>query len=212
MENRVMSNANMNRIKAVIFDWGGVLIDDPVPGLMQYCADTLGAEKEKYTQAHRKFADDFQKGIISEDMFWTRVCGELGVPKPRGDSLWGRAFKTVYSPKKEMFSLARSLQKNGYKTALLSNAEAPAMKLFYQQEYHMFSLTVFSCIEGAAKPERKIYELTLKRLQAGASESVLIDDRQSNIDGAKQVGLNTILFESIGQTEGELHQLGVKIT
>jgi HAD superfamily hydrolase (TIGR01509 family) len=111
-----------------------------------------------------------------------------------------------------MFSLARSLQKNGYKTALLSNAEVPAMKLFYQQEYHMFNLTVFSCIEGAVKPERKIYELTLKRLQVGASESVLIDDRQSNIDGAKQVGLNTILFEGIGQTEGELRRLGVKIT
>jgi beta-phosphoglucomutase-like phosphatase (HAD superfamily) len=28
-------------IKAIIFDWGGVLIDDPIPGLILYCSTYL---------------------------------------------------------------------------------------------------------------------------------------------------------------------------
>jgi FMN phosphatase YigB (HAD superfamily) len=60
----------MQSIKAVIFDWGGVLIDDPVPALMQYCADALGVSCDDYTKAHLKFADDFQLGKISEEIFF----------------------------------------------------------------------------------------------------------------------------------------------
>jgi len=39
------------RIEAVLFDWGGVLIDDPAPGLMNYCAKALGVPVAHYAQA-----------------------------------------------------------------------------------------------------------------------------------------------------------------
>ena len=63
----------METIKSVIFDWGGVLIDDPVPGLMQYCAKTLKVSKEDYIKAHSKFEADFQKGLICEDTFLSLI-------------------------------------------------------------------------------------------------------------------------------------------
>ncbi len=39
---------------------------------------------------------------------------------------------------------------------------------------------------------------------------VLIDDRQDYVHGAKQAGLNAILFKGIGQVKSELTELGVK--
>ncbi len=200
----------MEAIESVIFDWGGVLIDDPAPGLMQYCAQALVVSKEDFIKAHSKFAPTFQKDLIDEDTFWERICGELGVSKPKVHSLWADAFKSAYVPKEDMFSLAARLRKNGYKTALLSNTEAAAMQYFHQLQYNMFDVLVFSCAEGTRKPEKKIYELTIQRLGSRPGQSVFIDDKPEYINGAKEAGLNTILFENISQLKNTLAELGVE--
>jgi len=200
----------MERINSVIFDWGGVLIDDPAPGLMRYCAQALGVTKEDYIRTHDKFAADFQKGLIGEDTFWERICGELDIPKPKVNSLWADAFEAAYAPREDMFSMAARLRKNGYKTALLSNTEAAAMQYFYQLQYDMFDVPVFSCAEGTRKPEKKIYELTIQKLGSQPGQSVFIDDKPEYINGAKEAGLNTILFENINQLKNALAKLGVE--
>jgi epoxide hydrolase-like predicted phosphatase len=200
----------MKTIKAVIFDWGGVLIDDPAPGLMRYCADALGVSKKKYTQTHLKFIAVFQTGKISESKFWSLICKSLKVSKPKLRSLWAEAFKTVYSPKAEMFAIAELLQKKGYKTAVLSDTEMPAMKYFYRQKYKMFDAKVFSCAVGIKKPDRRFYRLVLRKLKAKLHQAVFIDDRKVFLDGAKRAGLKTILFKSVRQVKAGLKKLGVE--
>lgn len=196
--------------EAVIFDWGGVLIDDPRPGLMRYCANAFSVPVEVYTQVHDKFLEDFQKGRISEQTFWQRVCKKLNRPEPERNSLWGDAFRSAYSPRAEVFALASTLHNKGYKTALLSNTEVPAMEFFHQLRYDMFDVLVFSCAEGAQKPERKIYEVTLEKLRARPEQAVLIDDKPEFIKGAQQAGLNGILFENLEQVKNDLAALSVK--
>lgn len=200
----------MATIKAVIFDWGGVLANDPTPGLMRYCAEVLGVLEEKYIAAHSKFHTDFQAGRVNENVFWKNVCGELNVAPPKIPSLWGDAFRSVYSARTEVFALVSKLHDNGYKTALLSNAEPPAMQYFYQQGYNMFNVLVFSCAEGIVKPERKIYETTVGKLDSQPRQAILIDDKAEFINGAEKAGLNGIIFKNLKQVKGELAQLGVK--
>jgi len=197
------------KIESVIFDWGGVLIDDPAPGLTSYCAAALGVSEEQYLKAYGKFEVDFRKGAISENTFWAQISGELNVPRPAAVSLWGEAFAAVYQPREEMFSLVKKLRSNGYKTALLSNTEIPAMQYFYQQKYNMFDVLIFSCWEKMKKPERKIYELALERLGSQGARSVFIDDKPKCTQGAARLGINTILFESISQVKKEISVLGV---
>ena len=177
---------------------------------MRYCAKVLRVTKEDYIRAHSKFTDDFQKGLICEETFWEMICGELNVPKPKVSSLWAEAFKAAYVPRDKMFSMTTSLQENGCKTAILSNTEVPAMRFFYQQRYDMFDVLVFSCLEGVKKPDRKIYELTLNKLGSQPGQSVFIDDKPDYINSAKEVGINTVLFQSMGQVKNELNRLGVK--
>ena len=54
----------MEVIESVIFDWGGVLIEDPAPGLVKYCSEALGVSKEDYAKVYDKFGGDFQKGFL----------------------------------------------------------------------------------------------------------------------------------------------------
>ncbi|MBN2180417.1 MAG: HAD family phosphatase [Sedimentisphaerales bacterium] len=202
----------MEKIKSVIFDWGGVLIEDPAPALMKYCAQIFNVSKEKYEKAHHKFSDDFQKNLINEDTFWERISGELKVKKPAVRSLWTDAFKASYIPREEMFNLAALLKKSGYKTALLSNTEAPSMRYFYRLGYDMFETAVFSCDAGVIKPHRKIFELALEKLLCTPEQAVFIDDKPEFIAAAEKYGLYTILFKSIEQTKNILAEIGVKHT
>ena len=199
----------MKVIESVIFDWGGVLIEDPAPGLVKYCSEALGVSEGDYIKEYDKFGEDFQRGVISEDKFWERICGGLGVSRPTVSSLWANAFKASYVPREEMFSLAVDLRENGYKTGFLSNTEKPAMQYFYQLGYNMFDVVVFSCAEGIAKPEREIYELTVQRLKSEGGDSIFIDDKVKYIKGAQQAGLKTILYESLGQVRSELARFGI---
>jgi epoxide hydrolase-like predicted phosphatase len=200
----------MGKIESVIFDWGGVLIDDPRTGLLRCCADAFGMAQEQYTPVHDSCLDEFHKGLIDEATFWREVARKLDKPIPKVPSLWSKAFRSAYVPKPEMFSLASSLHDKGYKTALLSNTELPAVEFFHELGYDMFDVLVFSCEEGMMKSDRRIYNLTLERLGSRAEYSVFIDDRPDYIQGAKNVGMNTILFESVAQVKEELTRMGVE--
>jgi len=184
----------MNVIKAVIFDWGGVLIDNPAAGLIEYCSEALGVPPERFAEARETHYPPFLKGEISEKEFWRRVCGDLQVPEPNAPSLWGEAFRQAYVPRGEMFALVSLLKERGYRTALLSNAEEPAAQHFHACNYPMFDVLTFSCREKTAKPEPAIYELTLRRLGVAPGEALMIDDREDFLDGAWDVGIHVLLF------------------
>jgi len=199
----------MERIEAILFDWGGVLIDDPASSLMAHCAEALDVPVEDYVAAHKRHGDPFQKGQIPETEFWRRVCDDLDRPRPQVTSLWGQAFRAVYSPRQEVFDLAGRLWASGYKTALLSNTEAAAMEFFAGLHYDVFDATVFSCAEGTCKPQRQIYEITARKLGVAPAQCAFIDDRQAFIDGAVAVGMKGLLYEDFDQVCRALSDLGV---
>lgn len=198
-------------IKAIVFDWGGVLIDYPVSASISYCADKLNVDEKLFSREFKKYVNLFQKGEITEDLIWENISKQLKIQKPTTASLCREAFHNVYIPKKEMFQLATNLKNNGYKIGFLSNTERPMMKYFKKQQYDIFDVTVFSCVEGTVKPERKIYEILLKRLWVDAYEAVLIDDIKEYINAAQDIGMNGILFENPQQVMRELGRFGVKI-
>jgi len=196
-------------IKAIIFDLGGVLIENPTPGMISYFAALLGVKEEEFFDLDRLPLQAFQKGLISEDTFWEKFCFTLRVKKPDIPSLWQEGFKREFKPRPEMFQLASELKENGYKVGLLSNTEAPSMQYFNEQEISLFDAVVFSCAENTWKPEKRIYEIALAKLGVQPKEAVFIDDRKDFIDGANKVGINTILFTSPTQVREDLAHYSV---
>ena len=198
-------------IKAIIFDWGGVLIDDPAPGLISFCAKAFEVTEDEFKTVFQEFEDTFQKGLIEEDELWEKISAKLNKNIPVNESLWGEAFINAYKEKKEMFDLAKTLQNNGYKTGFLSNTEKVNMEYFHKQNYDMFDVKIFSCAEGLTKPGTEIFELALKRMSVDPKDAIFIDDRERYLEGATKAGINTILFKTPVQAKAELEKFEVKI-
>jgi len=201
----------VQEIEAVLFDWGGVLIDNPASPLMDYCARALRVPVADYTRVHNRHGEAFQRGRITEELFWQRVCAELDRPLPQVPSLWGQAFRAVYSPRSKVFALAARLHGKGYMIALLTNTEAPAMEFFLELRYEMFDVPIFSCAEGACKPQKEIYEISARKLTAPAGGCVLIDDKPAFVDGARRAGMQGIVYENLAQVKQDLVTLGVRM-
>jgi len=184
-------------IKAIIFDWGGVLIDNPASGLMEYCANSLSVDINILKNIFSKYESIFQKGNISENELWNKICTELKIKKPVTNSLWKDAVKHVFNDKIEVYNLVKILKKQGYKIGFLSNSEIPTMNYFFEKEYNTyFDVITFSCAENTIKPEKKIYIITLNKLEVKPEESIFIDDKSDYISGAKKVGINGIIFKT----------------
>ncbi|HNS22731.1 MAG TPA: HAD family phosphatase [Sedimentisphaerales bacterium] len=198
------------RIEAVLFDWGGVLIDDPGPGLMSYCAKVLGVSVEDYTRVHSHRGEPFQRGAIREGVFWRRVCEDLGCLAPKQPSLWGEAFRAVYSPRQEVFDLARRLREKGCRTGLLSNTEVPAMEFFLGLRYDAFDAATFSCGEGVVKPQREIYEIAARKLGVTPARCAFIDDKPEFVEGARAAGMKGVVYEDSSQVVEGLVQFGIR--
>lgn len=65
---------------------------------------------------------------------------------------------------------------------------------------------IISSDVGSRKPSPEIYLHLLDRLEVSPERVVFVDDRPKNLDGARQVGMQTILFDPLGQALSSQHR------
>lgn len=194
-------------IKGVIFDLGGVLLDNPASDIRSYISNNLGISEKKFIERSSVHISDFQKGLISEKEFWQKVTHGLVLHKKLPVSLWKEAIKFAFSPKKEMQSLIADLQRFGLRIGILSNTEVPVVKYLREINFDSYDVVVYSCLEKTRKPEKAIYLLTIERFGMKPNELVFIDDNLENIVTGQSIGLNCILFKTSDQVKGDLMSL-----
>jgi putative hydrolase of the HAD superfamily len=202
----------MSKIKTIAFDWGGVLIDNPAEAIVTYCANKLDVPTQIFLNTLNKYLPKFQIAEISEKIFWQQICADLNVQVSRTNSLWGEAFRSVYSPKVKMFELAAELKKQGFIISILSNTEMPAYQYFKELNYEVFDELIFSCIEKIRKPDSKIFEIALEKSNSSANQMIFIDDRMDNIKAAEYLGINTIRYKNTIETIEDFKKYLIIIT
>jgi putative hydrolase of the HAD superfamily len=191
-------------IKAVIFDWGGVLIENPTEGILRYCREVLGIGTGCMLAAYRKLIPYFQEGKISEEEFWKGVRRRTGAKGGLPASLWLEAFEHSYVEKKDVFAVAHTLHGRGFRTGILSNTEKPSRPIMERDTYRIFDPLVLSWEVGSAKPQRRIFEALIETLRLNPHEILLIDDVAANITAAKDLGLQGLLFTDVDTLRKDL--------
>lgn len=106
----------------------------------------------------------------------------------------------------------RSLKAKGYRCYILSNYA----RYTYGQTREELSFeelmdgSIFSWQVQQVKPEREIFETLLQRFSLTPQECVFLDDTRANVEAARKLGIQGILFESREQAMEELKKLGVE--
>lgn len=182
-------------IKAIIFDYFGVLSSDEY---WHY----VGSNKQTRDNFH-ELADEVNLGEISWQNFISELADEMGKTSEE--------IVQMYKTERivpQVVEYARSLHKT-YRTALLTNAHHDFIEPIILQARlnEVFDEIFISSRLGVLKPDEKIFERALKRLAVRAEETVFIDDIAYNIEGAKKVGLNTILYSNLAQLKTDLSGL-----
>jgi epoxide hydrolase-like predicted phosphatase len=200
-------------IRAVIFDYGGVLMRtvNPVPRReleQQLELPPGGASKLVFESP---LWDEVQLGHVSMEAFWDEVRQRL---RWNAEELaeFRRAFWDGDRLDEEMVALIRHLRDAGYRTALLSNAPAGLRQHLEQLGIaDAFEVIVVSGCERLIKPDPAIFELTLARLGVAAEEAVFVDDFRVNVAAAQQVGLHAMRFRGLAPLRKGLQDLGIAV-
>ena len=114
---------------------------------------------------------------------------------------------------RDMTDWLHQLRAAGLKTALLSNMH-PDMALHVREAFdwvRQLDCVVLSCELRLIKPDRAIYERCVRGLELQPSEVCFIDDREVNVQGARDAGLTALRFETVEALRNDLAGIGVSI-
>ena len=200
-------------IRAIIFDFGGVLMRTVNPVSrhdleQRFGLPPGGASKLVFGSP---LWDEAQLGRISSAEFWADVSQRLGL-NTEELAEFRQAFWAGDRLDEELVALIRHLRDTGYHTALLSNAPAGLGQRLEQLGIaHALDVIVISGCQGLMKPDPAIFELTLARMGVGAEEAVFVDDFPANVAAAQQVGLHATRFRGLSPLRKWLQNLGVPV-
>lgn len=196
-------------IKAVIFDAGGVYVKGSLTNFVNRAYKIVGIKKRFYKKEELMFDSELTKGLITlEQSFRRHFKKEISNEEMKKlFDLWIKNWQ----PFRSMIELVKKLKKH-YKIAILSNSEVKYMEYYRKKgSFRLFNVLILSHKLGIAKPNVKIYKITLKRLKLKPGECVFIDDHKENLEPAKKLGMEIILFRSLSQLKKDLKKKGIII-
>lgn len=187
-----------NKIKNIIFDLGGVLlnIDYDAP-VREFAKLGINNFSELYSQAEqKKLFDDFETGDISPHAFREsiRTLSGSSIADSQIDFAWNSILLDFPKSRVEML---RELKKK-YKLVLLSNTNEIHIKEFEKQLEVDFGTNIISDLFTSVhyssrlrmrKPHVETFLHVMKINGLFSEETVFIDDSLQHIDGAKKAGI-----------------------
>jgi putative hydrolase of the HAD superfamily len=179
------------RIDAILFDLGGVLIELAGVERMLAWSPALGTTEELWRRwLHSPAVRGYETGRSSREAFADAIIAEFGLPVARDAFLDEFAWwpKTLHPGAKGFLaSLAPR-----YTLASLSNTNELHWERF-EREWalpSMFHHNFPSYAVGKLKPDAEYFEHVLDALGVKAERALFVDDNRINVEAAKACGLN----------------------
>jgi epoxide hydrolase-like predicted phosphatase len=195
-------------IRAVFFDFGGVIMRTEYQSPRQHLAERFGMDYDDIDKVvfGSESARSASVGEITEAAHWVQVLKRLKRPASEAKSFQDEFFGGDVIDR-SLVEFIRSLRGKVH-TGLISNAWSGLREFITKEKViDIFDTVIISAEVGATKPSARIYEVALEQAKVSASEAVFIDDVPVNIDACEKVGMKGILFNDPQKSLDHLKQL-----
>lgn len=184
--------------KAVIFDWGGVIMRTHDRSGREAWDKKLGLPQGGVEQViHGSEAwNEVQRGQRDEDSYWRIVAETLSlavgdIPQLREDFYRGDRIDG------EMIAFIRQLRSEGVQVGLMSNNSPDLHTVLDEHNLRdVFDAVVISADIGVMKPAPGAFQAVLDAMGLKAQDAIFVDDFAHNIDGAIALGMRGLHFEA----------------
>jgi putative hydrolase of the HAD superfamily len=205
--NQIASSPS-DRPRAVLFDLGGVVCTFSHNARLAALARAAGLPP---TDVHRRlFESGFDLACDRGDYSLEQQCMEirsrlrLTCIASELAGLWARAF----SPNSDVLDIVSQVRASAV-TAILTN-NGPLVRMMINEYFPDIVARMdhlcFSYEVMATKPDPRAFLATLKRLGVALDSCVFVDDAESNVRGAREVGIDAIQFVGAAALANELQQ------
>jgi putative hydrolase of the HAD superfamily len=203
------------RVAAIISDFGGVLTSS-MQGSFEAFQEASGISLVELGTAMGAVGArlgvnplfELETGRLSEAEFLLALGEQLTQQLGRQVDMngFGEQYFAGLMPNERMIDYMRRLRERGYRMAICTNnvREWDHRWRAMLPVDEIFDVVVDSAFVGARKPEPRIYELTLERLETDAASALLIDDIELNCTGARDLGIRAVWFQSTEQAIADI--------
>jgi 2-haloacid dehalogenase len=194
----------------VVFDIGNVLLRwNPRNLFAGIIPDEARRERFLATACSMDFvvetdvAEDFSQAVAARAKVFPEFAAELR----QFDERW---METLGGPIEPNVALLRRLRETGRPVHALSNFARQKFALARQRYDFLdaFDTRVISGEVGAAKPQRRIYEILFERVGRRPEELLFVDDAAANVSAAEALGMPAIRYREGMDLEAELRARG----
>ena len=202
------------KIEAILFDLGKVIIDFNFELGMERMAGNCGLPREDFERViwDKDWIRRYEKGEISTSDYHRYLCdaGQLQMKLEEFRESWS----SVFLPDLIVSEALLANLKRNYPLIIVSNTNEAHVE-FIASRYKIFDYfdhTIFSHKVGSLKPDRGIYDAAIAASGKPPEALFFTDDRQENIDAARELGIQAHLFVSESDLIDALRDHGVTVS
>jgi putative hydrolase of the HAD superfamily len=203
----------MDKIEALFWDNGGVILTNGWDReARKRAADKFHLDWDDFSDRHELMLNAFETGQATLDQYVQRTV----FYRPRDYK--PEDFKAFMFSQSQPFPEAlefcgKIAGQRKYIMAALNN-ESREINEYRITQFKMknyFEVFFSSCYLGVRKPDIQIYRRVMEITQRKPSTCVMIDDRELNLECARELGLQTIHVKNLEQLKQDLAKIGVTV-
>ncbi|MBV9304037.1 MAG: HAD family phosphatase [Acidobacteriaceae bacterium] len=181
-----------------IFDYGGVLAHHQQEADQARLSEIAQIPRGLLNELYWSERPDYDKDLVSGQEYWNRVAHRAGttLSERSVEELIELDTRSWMQFDSVMWEWVDQLRLAGKRLALLSNMPRDLGEALKSgtQKLSSFDYLTLSYEVRAVKPEPVVYQLCLEGLDATPEQTLFLDDRIENVQGAELLGIRAIQF------------------